>query len=168
MICIGCGADVPDESGPVHRYLAAAPGCWRIYGEVLAREYSDPAYALAHRLGVDAYAVQHPGAESPQTIQSAGVHLARLCMILERNLPLAGADAAMADFAARSKRALHWLEPPQRKGSMTVMGVWGATDPRLHGEAVWEWARSAWAAWSGHHDQVRSWVDRFGRRDGYQ
>jgi hypothetical protein len=166
MNCIGCGADVPDESGPVHRYLTAAPGCWRIYGEVLAREYGDPAYARAHRLGVDAYAVQHPGTESPQTIASAGVHLARLCLILERDLALADADTAMADFAARSKRALHWLEPPQCKGSVTVVGVWRATDPRLHYDTVREWATSAWAAWSAHHPQVRSWVDRFSRKDG--
>lgn len=168
MNCIGCGADVADESGPVHRYLAAAPGCWRIYGEVLAREYGDPAYARAHRLGVDAYAVQHPGTESPQTTGSAGVHLARLCLILERELPLADADAAMAHFAANSKGALHWLDPPQHQGPVTVVDVWRATNPHMHHDAVLKWAASAWAAWAAHHEQIRSWVDRFGRRDGYQ
>ena len=32
-----------------------------VYGEVLAREYSDPSYVSLHRLTADTYAVQHPG-----------------------------------------------------------------------------------------------------------
>jgi hypothetical protein len=69
---------VPDVEGPVHRYLESSPGCWRLYGEVLAREYSDLAFWAAHRLTVDSYAVQHPGRSSPQTIQSVCVHLLSL------------------------------------------------------------------------------------------
>ena len=74
--CIGCGALVPQQDGPTHRYMESSPGCWAIYCEVLAQEYSDIAFATAHRLTVDAYAVQHPGTPSPQSIQSIGVHLA--------------------------------------------------------------------------------------------
>jgi hypothetical protein len=39
--CVGCGAVVPDADGPAHRYFGASPGCWRLYGEVLGREYAD-------------------------------------------------------------------------------------------------------------------------------
>lgn len=59
--CHSSGALVPDTEGPVHKYLATPPGCWGIYGEVLAREYSDYRYMSVHQITVDAYAVQQSG-----------------------------------------------------------------------------------------------------------
>ena len=41
--CIGCGGLVPDTTGPTHEYMESSPGCWQAYGDVLGREYSDPA-----------------------------------------------------------------------------------------------------------------------------
>ena len=35
----GCGAGVPDIDGPVHGYPDASPGCWDLYGPVLAKKY---------------------------------------------------------------------------------------------------------------------------------
>jgi len=55
IFCLGCGAQVPDIDGPVHAYMASAPGCWQTYGEVLAAEYSDVTYWPAHQLTVDTY-----------------------------------------------------------------------------------------------------------------
>jgi hypothetical protein len=55
--------------------MESSPGCWQIYGEVLAREYSDAAFRSIHRLTVDSYAVQHPGQPTAQSIQSVCVHL---------------------------------------------------------------------------------------------
>lgn len=76
--CFSCGALVKDIDGPVHRYMDSSPGCWATFGEVLAREYSAVNYGLNHRLTVDAYALQHPGKHSPQSIQSIAVHLVSL------------------------------------------------------------------------------------------
>ncbi len=59
--CFSCGALVPATDGTTHDHMLSSPGCWAIYGEVLAREYERPAYMADHRLTVDAYAVQHPG-----------------------------------------------------------------------------------------------------------
>ena len=53
--CYGCQAEVPDISGPTHDYLGATPGCWALYGAVLAREYSDPELMVTHQLTVDAW-----------------------------------------------------------------------------------------------------------------
>ena len=64
--CFSCGAQVPDVEGPTHRYMLSSPGCWAVFGEVLAREYSNALYMKNHRLTVDAYAVQHPGKPSRQ------------------------------------------------------------------------------------------------------
>lgn len=68
--CPGCGAQLPDIEGPVHRYMTSSPACWRLFGELLAAEYSDPDLIVTHRLSVDTYAIQHPGGQSRQAIQS--------------------------------------------------------------------------------------------------
>lgn len=44
VACIGCGAMFADQEGPTHRYMESSPGCWAVYGEVVAREYSDLSY----------------------------------------------------------------------------------------------------------------------------
>jgi len=77
--CSSCGAETPLSNTDVtHAYLDASPGCWARYGEVLAREYSDPKYFSVHALTVDAYALQHPGQASPKTTNSLNLHLASL------------------------------------------------------------------------------------------
>jgi hypothetical protein len=155
--CIGCGGAVPRMDGPTHRYMESSPGCWHLYGLVLAREYADPAFGVLHRLTVDAYAVQHPGHPSPQSIQSVSVHLLSLCLVLERNLAAAYATRVMAE-ATRAKDRFVWLTPPESLGEVTVAAVAGAAAAHEHAERVRAWARSAWAAWSPHHPTVRSWV----------
>ncbi|HED04410.1 MAG TPA: hypothetical protein ENI60_06555, partial [Candidatus Fraserbacteria bacterium] len=108
--CVGCGGQFPEIDGPVHRYMESSPGCWAAFGEVLAREYSDPIYFGVHRLTVDAYAVQHPGSPSRQSIRSVGVHLIRLCLFLEHGLSAENANDAMLK-AAKLKHTFVWLEP---------------------------------------------------------
>lgn len=156
--CPGCGALVPKTDGPTHRYLGASPGCWAVFGRVLAREYSDPAFMAVHGLTVDAYAVQHPGTPSPQTIQSAGVHLLALYLVLECGHDVAGSARLRRRAAERIRDRLRWLEPPASRGDMTVLDVEGAADATEHAARVRAWARSAWAAWSPHHEVVREWA----------
>lgn len=155
--CPGCGGEFPDIEGPVHRYMASSPGCWAAYGEVLAREYGDPVYFAVHRLTVDAYAVQHPGGCERQSVQSVGLHLVRLCLVFEHDLPAERANRAMLD-AGESKRRLVRLEPPGSMGGITVADVAPATSVEEHTERVRAWARSAWEAWSQHHGIIRSWL----------
>jgi Family of unknown function (DUF5946) len=52
-VCRGCGVSLPDVKGPTHAYLHSSPACWALYGEVLAREYSNPARFVVHQLTVD-------------------------------------------------------------------------------------------------------------------
>jgi hypothetical protein len=137
--------------------MESSPACWAAYGEVLAREYSDQAYFAVHRLSVDAYAVQHPGHPNPQTIQSVAVHLVRLCLLLERGLPMERANAAMLKASEREEHYL-WLEPPAKLGGVTVAEVWKAEGAEAHMTAVRHWAESAWEAWSPHHATVKSWL----------
>lgn len=155
--CPGCGAEFPDIEGPTHRYMISSPGCWGAYGEVLAREYGDPAYFAVHRLTVDAYAVQHPGSTDRQSVQSVGVHLVRLCLVFEHGLRPEQANRAMLE-AGRSKHLFTWLEPPDSPGPTTVADVVSATNVERHRELVRTWARHAWEAWSVHHPKIRAWL----------
>ena len=154
--CPGCGVELPAFAGPVHRYMESSPSCWAAYGEVLAREYNDPAFMAAHRLTVDAYAVQHPGRPSPQSIQSVGVHLISLYLVLEEQL----SHRAATQLMQRSADRMHfvWLEPPLDRGERNVTTVVAARSPDEHVRAVQSWAQSVWQAWSQHHSQVRAWA----------
>ncbi|HEX2125361.1 MAG TPA: DUF5946 family protein [Thermoleophilaceae bacterium] len=144
--CPGCGLVHPEREGPTHPYLVASPGCWAMYGEVLAREYGDPAYFRVHQLTVDTYAVQHPGRRERRTIQSLGLHLSSLCLVVERG----GDPTAGPRFHRRlaGRAGFDWLEPPEPRGRLTVADVRGAGDPGEHAAAVEAWARDVWAAWA--------------------
>jgi hypothetical protein len=155
--CIGCGGNVPEMEGPTHRYLESSPGCWQIFGRVLALEYSDPSFGRLHRLTVDSYAVQHPGRPSPQTVQSQWLHLISLCVVVERGLAGGYATRVMG-AAARAKRHFAWLTPPQSLGEITVVDVVDAATVAEHEKRVRTWAESAWSAWAAHHGTVRGWI----------
>jgi hypothetical protein len=141
--------------------MLSSPGCWAAYGRVLAREYQEQAYYRLHRLSVDAYAAQHPGEDNAQARNSVGIHLSRLCLLLELGWPMERANEAMVEISAK-KRSYLWLEPPEFLGERTVKDVLEAATPAEHEARVQEWAKSVWAAWSEHHATVRGWVEEWG------
>ncbi len=153
--CVGCGGLFPDIEGATHRYMESSAGCWAACGEVLAREFSSPAYFEIHRLTVDTYAVQHPGQPSPQSIKSVGYHLIRLCLLLERGLKMERANEAMLTIT-KTKKHFTWLAPPSSRGSITVANVCATSSAERHRQLVKLWAASVWAAWSPHHSVIYS------------
>lgn len=153
-VCPGCAARVPREEGPTHRYLLAAPACWRMYGEVLARRLS-AAVAPPDRYPVDAYAIQHSGVPGPQTSQSVLAHLMSLGLMFERGATPRAATQAMSALISANKGKFSWLEPPASVGSLTVVDVVAAGSDDELDQLVTEWARSAWNAWSPYHPTVR-------------
>jgi len=155
--CIGCGGRFPDIEGPTHRYMESTPGCWACFGDVLAREYSDLAYHRVHRLTVDAYAVQHPGQPSRQSIRSVALHAISLCAIFEKGIEMHDATAVI-QHAASQKERFEWLSPPASMGALTIADVHQAADAAEHGRLVRRWAESAWTAWSAHHPTIRKWL----------
>lgn len=157
-ICPDCQATVPQVvNGAQHAYIGASPGCWDIFSQVMAREYENVAYAVAHRMTVDAYMVQHPGQPSPQSIQSVCVHLMGLYWVL---------DAGWATTKARTGLGLateiiefKWLDPPERLGNITIMDIFAAQDAEEHNHQVKRWARCAWEAWQPYHDVIKMWSE---------
>ena len=156
--CVGCGGLFPDVEGPTHPYLELSPGCAAACGEVFACHYGDmPFYGDVYRLANDAYAVQHPGGRSRQAIQSVGIHLVRLCLVLEDGLPPERANDA-APAAARRRREFVWLERPSEMGPITVADFRRPLPGAEHKALLRARARSAWEAWSRLHATIRRWL----------
>ncbi|HLH99326.1 MAG TPA: DUF5946 family protein [Acidimicrobiales bacterium] len=160
IACFGCGAVVPDIDGPTHAYIPSAPGCWQLFGEVLAAEFSDPARWPVHQLTVDTYAVQHPSTDR-RGRQSVALHLMGLCLQLEHDLPARGIPPLRAAHLARHRDGGFPELVPHLVGyPHTVTDVVGAACPYTHRARVRRWAESTWEAWGPHHGQVREWALR--------
>lgn len=136
--------------------MIGSAACWRQFGLVLSEEYSRPELGATHRLSVDTYAVQHPGDQSRQAIQSVGLHLARLMILLETPLPPKEANDVMRRLGER-KVGLEYLERPS-SFSMTVADVVPLAGTEHHSDRVRLWARSAFDDWKEHHDYIRTWA----------
>jgi hypothetical protein len=156
VACVGCGGLVPDEAGPIHRYMTASPGCWRIYTELGAGGLPPSPWA---GLTVDAYAVTHPGIPGPQSTPSVWIHLLTLCFILDRGWPVDRA-IALRRAAADSFDGWPWLQPPTSMGAVTAIDLAEAIDPDAAAGLVWGWVEGVWMAWSARHAAVRARADR--------
>lgn len=156
--CPGCGLVLPISDGPTHAYIGSSASCWELFGELLAREFSNPAYFRTHQLTVDTYAVQHPGAPERRSAQSVGLHLMTLCLFLEQGADPTDGPKLHERMVGRPE--FYWLEPPPKSGRMTVADVLEARDAEAHERFVRAWAQDVWEAWAPHHDVVREWVKR--------
>ncbi|MCH8931370.1 MAG: hypothetical protein IIA98_10730 [Proteobacteria bacterium] len=141
--------------------MDSSPGFWAAFGEVLAREYSDVNYGANHHLTVDAYALQHPGKQSPQSINSIAVHLVSLYLIFERDMTMSAATRSMQKLVEH-KAVFSWLDPSADLGQVTVRGVLNAKDAEAHVQMVKKWAESTWSAWEEYRDQVKEWAELCG------
>jgi hypothetical protein len=129
-----------------------------MFGQLLAREYGDPSYFTIHQLTVDTYAAQHPGQPERRTIQSVGLHLMTLCMVMERDFDPSNGPVMHKKIVANPP-TFTWLDPPADLGKRTVKDVLAAETPEQHRDLVMRWGRAVWEAWAPHHDQVRGWID---------
>jgi Family of unknown function (DUF5946) len=151
--CFSCRAPVPDVAGPTHRYMTSTPGCWKLYGELLAREFSGYYDPDTHGLTVDAYAVTHPGEPQRVTIQSVNIHLLRLYLRLERGVAGDRAPSVLRKIVENKElvAGLTWLEPPSFEHTVNVTDVLKATGFEEHRELVRAWAGSALGTWKAVH-----------------
>ena len=155
--CFSCGALVPETDGPSHEYMLSSPGCWAVYGRLLARDYGEYNYPPVHRLVVDTYAVQHPGKPVRRAIQSVAVHLIGLYLSLEKGIEPRQVTEAIGR-ATRFSDGFVWLEPPPRPGRLTVVDVVATRTLEEYDRLGREWASSAWESWAAHHARIREWA----------
>ncbi len=155
--CMWCQGEFACLDGPAHEYIESTPGCWAAYTELLARDYENfQELKDVHRLVVDTYAVQHPGQPSRRSIQSVWTHLISLHFALEYGGPSADTwRAAMRTIEAQ--KSLHWLDPPDFTGTLTVADVLQAEDLEHHKLLVRQWAESVRDAWAATLATDISW-----------
>ena len=147
--CPQCGAkDVGGEEA-----------CDRVFQEVVGREFSRPELFQVHRLTVDAYSLQHPD-KYMKSAKSAVAHLTGMCWAMEGE-----DDPSISVVLSRfldGNPSFVRPDPvpsPRKRGDLTIMDVFSATDSVEHIERVREWARTAWDSWADHHGQARLWVE---------
>lgn len=105
--CPGCAAVLPEQQGPTHAYRRSSPACWARFGEVLAR-----------------------GKPERRTLQSVGLHLMTLCMMLEQGA--APGEGPKLHKRMVDRPAFTWLDPPDMAGRMTASDLLAADTPAEH------------------------------------
>ena len=159
--CPGCGVMLPRSDGPRHAYLGASAACLELFGRLGSPASAQPDAARVRRLLHSAYAAQHPGEPQLRSVQSVAVHLMSLCSLLERDGDAAARPVpVLGRLPPRRPLDLHWLEPPEVRGTLTIVDGCGAVAPGGRAALAELWARDVWAAWEPHHATVRRWLDR--------
>lgn len=157
--CPGCGILLARRDGPRHAYLGASSACWSLFQRLSCPSTVSPDPPRVRRLIQDAYAAQHPGVEQVRSVQSVAVHLMDLCVLLERDGEVRRPAPVLGAAPPRRALDLHWLEPPEARGSMTLLDALGREVGGRRAERVEAWAAEVWAAWELHHATVRRWLD---------
>jgi Family of unknown function (DUF5946) len=164
--CPGCQAVLPSiEGGAIHRYMTSSAACWATFNAL-----NDPARPLAsaefNNLIVDAYAVQHPGTPSDQTINSVAIHSMVLYGVLTRgfapNQAMWSRQRPGRVKSTEKHARFHWLTPPSFDSSLTVADVAAGGTPLERSRLVESWIRELWSRWSDlHRDQIGLWFEQF-------
>jgi hypothetical protein len=161
VVCEGCGAQVPDISGPAHAYMTSSPGCWALHGDLVAAGISLGAGGDASQLRTDAYAAQHATNPDPRNRQSVAVHIMSLCATFELGLEPGRTTQLIGAWTHRAG-GYPDLISTQRHGSLTVVDAVEAAEALGYEEAMRRWARSVWDGWGPEHAAIRKLLEEFG------
>ena len=163
-VCPDCGAKLPAFDGPTHRYIGASPACWALFAELVNAGNPPLAPAPLNDLITDAYAVQHHGTPSPQTIQSVAVHLLVLYGILVREVAPGSAQWIRERAMRRGREAKHdrfrWLAPPALHGSLTIADIAQGATPADRAETAGKFVTQVWELWARQYEPIiGTWYD---------
>jgi len=164
--CPGCGALLPPNNGPTHRYLGASAACWALYSALTGAGEPPLAANPLKVLLVDAYAAQHPGTPSDQATQSVAVHLLALYGVLVRRMPPEKAlwirQRAVRLQGQPKHNRFVWLTPPSFSGSLTIADIVEAPTPSARSERVVAYIHCVWEIWATDHTgTIARWYDLF-------
>ena len=145
--CASCG------SVPVDGYTS----CENMWDDLLAKSFSEFAFARFHRPIVDAYSLQHP-AQYCKSAKSYAAHLTGLCCHIEHQ----GSSEVNRSVQRWLSGNVELDKPPvpHHRGDLTLAHVLGAAAPAEIAECLEEWFRSVWAAFSDLHGTTREWIER--------
>ncbi len=116
--CPGCGLTAPETGDDPPAEHVASAACYRLYGQLLARDYSDAGYyRAAHQMVVDAYAAQHAGGTSRREVQSVALCLMTLCLFVEAGVDPAQGPRLHQQLVANRPSSCGCRRRCQRSGS---------------------------------------------------
>ena len=143
--CEGCGAELQGGTA----------ACRALYDEVLARDYSEPAYFACHKLVVDAYSLQHPD-RFCRSAKSLASHLVGLCEVMEHEGAIDRGSPALKQWLDGT---VDLAKPhlPERRGEVTLPNLPLAADPSAWRAEVRRWAQAVWRAYEPLHATAREW-----------
>lgn len=187
-ICPGCKTIFPyqeelnhySESG-IARYGVATPECAATFFEILTLEGERYGYPPAHRLIIDAYALQHPPYKEVQqllgisprlidaSIQSISIHLLALYCAIEKKMPLETIAAEMNQILTQSNKhkvTFDLLSPPSGIGVLKAIDVHALMSKKLltleeYTQLAWDWAHTVWRAWAHEHDTICTLYEKY-------
>jgi hypothetical protein len=158
-ICPRCKLVSPSCDIPPKNVLATSNGCWAKYGEILAREYSDPACMVIHHLTVDAYFAQHVAFEpSALAIASQNTHVIALYLNRCKGYDGAAMRAARAVIAKKAPVLGTWIEPPTDLSATNISELLAVTDAQDHLRLVESWTAAVWKAWEVRAPEIEKLV----------
>lgn len=155
-ICFGCQAKFKKTTDDLipHPYIGAIAECWDVYGEILNKEFSDPAYFKVHRTTVDAYGAQHIGnQEDRRARQSANVHLIALYLTISQKT---SREEVLTFIRNATKIKRDWPPLSQLKNPqwLTAQDIVKADTPSSHTHLVTRWGQSIWEAYEDCHGDI--------------
>ena len=150
--CSGCGAP------------GGTAACRASFEELIARDFTDPAFFAVHRMFVDTYCLQHPE-DFCASAKSLAAHLVGLCLILEEGASAATGATFLRDWLDGA-RALDKPRLPAERGRTVLADLAGIDATSAWRHAVRRWADSTWDAYAELQPLARRWAAaaRSGRR----
>lgn len=157
-LCSHCDSEFVGDAGVAPVGESSSASCRADYQALLKRERADLRYMRVHALSADAYAVQHPDAQSDASACKVGMHL----VSLYAQLMLGASQRELKRIRRQAAETIEfrWLPTPGVPARLSVQHALGAETPEAHCERVHAWALSVWRAWHPHSDQVMSWARR--------
>jgi hypothetical protein len=155
-----CGLELPrgDAPMPMHDYIGATASCWALYSELHAKQYQGFGARTPVRV-IDAYCVQHHGAQERRAIQSVNVHLVALYLQLEKGYVGNQVNVAIQRILCFADQ-FKWLDPPTPNGTLTVADILKADTPQAEADAIEAYARDIWQAWRAHRETAMKWAKK--------
>jgi hypothetical protein len=141
--------------------MSSAPGCWALYGELVARGISWGTDRGTVQLRTDAYAAQHATNPDPRNRQSVAIHLMSLGATIELRLAPGRTTELFGGWTHRVGGYPDLISSTVH-GDLTVVHALEANGPALTGEAIERWAQSVWEGWADHHATILKLLAAYG------
>ena len=165
-VCPGCAARLRHHDGPTHRYIGASAACWALFSDLFNAGQPPMAAGATIALLGDAYAAQHPGTPSPQSVQSVAVHLLTLHGVFLRGVEPTKTvwvrQRALRGHGRAKHDRFHWLAAPSFTGSLTIADIVQAPTALERAAVAQSFIKTVWIQWAERHaSTISHWYDMY-------